>query len=111
VTINTLKAYNIHTKLVFMEKYYSCSHNIKESSIKNIPFLTKLVQNKKEYKQLKDKYGLKLLDADNIVKNEKRHIFGKKIQINSYGKDLYAYTMLDGYILMDDICNQHKKWI
>jgi transposase len=94
-TLNILSSYNINTELIIMDAGYYSGNNISELISTNIPFITRMVKNRKEYKELMAKYGDNLKTARNSIKYESRVLFGIKVPIILYEKQLFAYILLD----------------
>jgi hypothetical protein len=109
-TINKLLRHNIRLSLLVMDAGYSCMNNLEQLAHNDIPFLTRMTKNLKEYKNLMLEHGDDLLKSENSIEYGKRVLFGKKVNVEWFGKKLYAYVMLDPAKLLEEITNSvHKK--
>ncbi|MDR1111653.1 MAG: transposase [Deltaproteobacteria bacterium] len=101
-TINILLTYNIKIELVVMDAGYSALKNLIELSSTNISFLTRMPQNWKEFKKLINEHGNDLLSGENTIIYGERPLFCKKIKINLFNSDIYAYVIHDINRAADD---------
>ncbi|MDR1080758.1 MAG: hypothetical protein LBQ79_07305 [Deltaproteobacteria bacterium] len=94
-TINMLASHNINVKIIIMDVEHSSQYNISELFATNIPFITRMPINIKEYKQLINEHGPALKTADNTILHNGRAICGKMVKVNFDGYKMFAYLMLD----------------
>jgi transposase len=94
-TINLLKANNIDIEIVIMDAGYSSLSNLEQLIRANIPFVTRLIRNRTDYKELIGTYGQNLRSAKNAITYGERSLYGQKVDYNLFGKNIYAYIMLD----------------
>jgi hypothetical protein len=94
-TINMLATYGVNVDVVIMDAGYASIHNILELISSNISFLTRMPDNRKEYKKLIEDHGANLLCPENMFKYGDRTLCGKRVPINFEGHPLFAYVMLD----------------
>jgi transposase len=109
-TINMLHALNINVELLLIDAGYSSKNNILQLLETKIPFLTRLTKNRKEYKDIINKYGSDLEQISNMIEYGDRILFGRKVQIEMHKTQLYAYIMLDGDRKQNDIKNIAKNF-
>jgi hypothetical protein len=110
-TINMLAAYKIEVELVITEAGYTSSNNLSELVASNISFITKMTKNRKEYKELMEIHGTNLKLGENAVTYGDRVLYGKKVTVNLYGKNLFAYLMLDIQKAMEDEKHIVQKYV
>jgi hypothetical protein len=108
-TINTLIAYGIKIEIVIMDAGYAAMKNLVELASANISFLTRMPQNRKEFKQLLAEHGTDLLSYKNAITFGERTLFCKQIPVHMFGIDLYAYLMHDVKKAADDTANLVRK--
>ncbi|MDR2351738.1 MAG: transposase, partial [Deltaproteobacteria bacterium] len=94
-TINNLKAHNINVNHVIMDAGYPSINNLEQLMQNNIPFITRMPSNRKEYKDLMQKHGNNLISGVNSTAYGERAIYVIKDTINLGNSELYAYVMLD----------------
>jgi hypothetical protein len=104
-TLNHLFKYNVSIDLLVMDAGYSSFNNLEQLTSLNIPFITRMTQNRTEYKKLMEEHGHDLVDLDNMILYSTRLLYGKKVSISLFGKTLYAYIMLD----IDKVAPDHKR--
>jgi transposase len=85
----------VNVEILLVDAGYSSKDNISQLIETNIPFLTRLCKNRKEYKALITEYGSDLKHLSNAVMYGERVLFAKKVEIEMYKQNLYAYIMLD----------------
>jgi transposase len=110
-TVNSLLALGIKIQLVIMDAGYSASNNIAELLELNIPFLTRLTKNRSEHKQLIREHGTDLEHISNAIMYGNRLLYAKKIPINMYNHQIFAYIMLDDDQARNDSKNIVKKFL
>jgi hypothetical protein len=111
-TINLLSMYNINIDVVIMDAGYSSLDNINKLLSSGISFITRMTKNKKEYKELLDKYGQDLECGKNAISYGDRSLYGKKVPITLCDKNLFAYIMLDSQQKVEEekyIFNKYKE--
>jgi hypothetical protein len=101
-TLNSLIAYGINIALVIMDAGFSASDNLSQLVLLNIPFITRMCKNRKEHKELLSKYAQDLECGENAISFNGRSLYGKKVQISLYDRQLYAYIMLDSQQKVDE---------
>lgn len=95
--INELKEYNIDINQSILDAGYYSEGNLIELCDNNIPFLTRMIQNRTLYKSLLTKYIPDIEKSENMVTYKNRTLFIQKVPIkiteNQY--DALAYVCLD----------------
>ncbi|MDR2436960.1 MAG: transposase [Endomicrobium sp.] len=94
-TLNLLCKHNVNIEVIIMDAAYSSLSNLSQLVSANIPFITRLTKNRKEHKEIIEKYGPGLKCPANAITFGDRVLFGKVVPIHLCGKQLYAYLMLD----------------
>ncbi|MDR1040838.1 MAG: transposase [Deltaproteobacteria bacterium] len=94
-SINTLINYGINVQTMIMDAGYASMSNISEMMSAKIPFLTRMLKNRKEYKMLIDKYGDELLRPENRVRYGTRKFFSLRVPIDFGEHKVFAYIMHD----------------
>jgi hypothetical protein len=94
-TLNILSTYNIDVELIIMDSGYYSSNNLSQLIASNVSFITRVCKNRKEYKELMAIHSDSLRTGKNAIKYNGRSLYGKKVPIDLYGKQLYAYILLD----------------
>ncbi|MDR1037654.1 MAG: transposase [Deltaproteobacteria bacterium] len=94
-TVNLLAAHDLDLDLIIMDAGFSARDNISQLCAANIPFLTRMPQNRKEYKQLIKEHGPTLDQPLNSVTYNGRSLYIKPVPITVDGHSLFAYIILD----------------
>jgi hypothetical protein len=94
-TMNNLMTYDINIDIAIMDAGYCSMNNLKQLLDNNIPFLLRMSKNRKDYKQLMIEHGHNLLKSEYALSYGERGLFGKKVEITLFDKQVYAYVMLD----------------
>jgi hypothetical protein len=94
-TINQLASYNIDVELIIMDAGYYSSNNLEQLISQNIPFIIRMTKNRKEYKELMAEHGTDLRATGSSITYGTRALYGKKVVIDMYNRQLFAYVMLD----------------
>jgi hypothetical protein len=93
--LDDLMAFNIDISAVILDAGYYSEENMKFLHKRRIGFITRLIANKSEYKQLRDEHSTDLTDPEYLVHCNGRALFVKKIQIEIDGMPFYAYACID----------------
>jgi transposase len=94
-TINLLSPYNINVELIVMDCGYSSTDNLSQLLSANIPFITRMSQNRKDFKNLILEYDKALDDPENTIGYRKSTYYGIKTLIKIDKIDVYAYIFRD----------------
>ncbi len=94
-TIEELKKYNINSSFALVDAGFYSKDNIKELNSKEIDFLTRLPSSTKLYKDLIKDAMPDIESFKNAVKYGDRILFVKRKKVILFGKDGYAYIVLD----------------
>jgi hypothetical protein len=94
-TIKMLASYGIAVEIVIMDAGYAAMGNISELISNNISFLTRMPENRIEFKRLIDEHGPTLKNPENGIMYGDRALFVKKVEITFESHKLYAYVMHD----------------
>jgi hypothetical protein len=110
-TVNMLMAYNINIEMIIMDAGYYSLNNLTQLTNNNISFITRVNKNRKEFKTLMAEYGADLENARNGFSYGDRIFCGKKVPIFLFGKELYAYIILDFHKEYEDKVHCFHKYI
>ncbi|MDR1418402.1 MAG: transposase [Endomicrobium sp.] len=94
-TIKLLQSYGITIERIIVDAGYYCKDNILELATLNIPFITRMSQNGKIYKDLIENNSVDIETPENIIQYGKRFLYIKKTKIEVDEHILYAYIALD----------------
>jgi hypothetical protein len=94
-TLKELAAYGVDVNYAVVDAGCFSEDNIKELNKFNIPYITRLVSNRRLYKKLLAEHANDMENAQNMVSYRDRVLFAKRVSVDLYGKDGYAYVMLD----------------
>jgi hypothetical protein len=94
--INTLKLYNINIKSIIIDAGYNSNDNLKYLYSLNIDFITRMQENRTEFKNIIKEHGEDIEDPKYLVEYRNKTVFCKRININSNDMNLYAYLCFDG---------------
>ena len=102
VDVTTLKAsvaelreYGIDITKAIIDAGYFSENNIKEMQKSGISFITRMKCNLKQYKTLVKENKSDLENAKHLVKYRERFVYIKRVKIDLYGKEGYAYIGCD----------------
>jgi transposase len=90
-----LSVFGVDIELVIMDAGYASNYNLSELLATKIPFLTRLPDNRKDYRKLIEEESGNLKDVENLFLYGDRTFAGKRVQIPFEGYQLFAYIMLD----------------
>jgi len=94
-TINELQKFGIKENYVYMDAGFFSESNILELYNQEINFLTRLPSIRTIYRELINSEVKDIERYGNAVKYGKRALFIKQKKINLFGKDAFAYIVLD----------------
>ncbi|MGC8867867.1 MAG: IS1634 family transposase, partial [Elusimicrobiales bacterium] len=94
-TIEELSKLGIAHSFVLMDAAFFSEDNIKDLYDKGIEFLTRLPSGRSLYRELIMEEVQNLERFENAVRYGKRALFIKERQVSLYGKQAYAYIILD----------------
>jgi hypothetical protein len=94
-TLNVLESFGIKISLIIMDAGYCSEQNVVQLTNNNIPFLTRMTQNRKEYKILMNEHSIDMQRKEFLFRYNNRFLYGKKIPIKIFNNELFAYIMLD----------------
>ncbi len=94
-TINELQKFGIKENYVYMDAGFFSEDNILELYEQKINFLTRLPSIRTIYKELIISEVKNIERYENAVQYGKRALFIKQKKINLFGKDAFAYVVLD----------------
>jgi transposase len=94
-TVNFLNSFNIEVDIIIMDAGYFSKNNILQLINANINFLTRMPDNRKDYKHLISEYGFDIQQGENAVIYGERKLFVKRVEIMFEGHKLFAYVMND----------------
>jgi transposase len=90
-----VKAFGVKIKHVILDAGYYSENNIKFLNEYDIPFIMRLVSERKIYNELFEDHFKTLLLASNFVQYKEKLLYVKRVRINIFGKNVYAYLMID----------------
>lgn len=94
-TIKELQKFGIKENYVYMDAGFFSEDNILELYEQKINFLTRLPSLRTVYKELIISEGKNIEKYENAVQYGRRALFIKQKKINLFGKDAFAYIVLD----------------
>ena len=106
-TLSEIRTYGVDVNYAIVDAGYYSEDNIQELQAAQISFIMRLVPNRKLYKELVAKHTDDLEDAKNLVKYRERLVYIKRVPIDLFGKEGYAY-------IAEDIDRKHdeiKKYV
>jgi hypothetical protein len=109
-TLNMLDAYGIKIELIIMDAGYCSEHNLVELIKNGIPFLTRMIKNRIEYKKLINEESIDLYNGRYVVKYHDRSLFCKKVKFNIFNTELFAYIFIDENEHHNDVNNAIDKY-
>jgi transposase len=95
VTVEELKKFGVESSFVLIDSGFFSEDNIKGLYTEEIDFLTRLPSSRVIYKELVRQETDSLECFDNAVRCGERALFVKQKKIDLFGKDVYAYIVLD----------------
>ena len=102
-TLLELAAYGVNVDYVVVDAGYYCEDNIRDMQAEGIPFIVRLVPNRKIYKDLAAEYINGLEDAKHMVRYGQRLVFIRQVSISIFGKPGFAYIAVDMDRKQDEI--------
>ncbi|MDR0621264.1 MAG: transposase [Deltaproteobacteria bacterium] len=109
--IETLKMFHIDIKSVTMDAGYNSQDNINYLYSQNITFITRMQENRTEYKNIIDQYSTELLKPKYLVPYMDKSVFCMQIVLNIDGNVLYTYFCCDGDRLTSELNTYRKKYL
>lgn len=106
-TLSEIRTYGVDVNYAIVDAGYYSEGNIQELQDAQISFIMRLIPNRKLYKDLVAKHAVDLEDAKNLVKYRDRLVYIKRVPIDLFGKEGYAY-------IAEDIDRKHdeiKKYV
>jgi hypothetical protein len=94
-TLAELAGFNIQINQVIVDAGYYSDENIKELYLLNIPFVIRLVSNRKLYKNLVMEHLDDLIHPKYMIVYRNRLLYCKKVKVNLLENTAYAYIMVD----------------
>jgi hypothetical protein len=94
--ITTLSMCNIDVKSIIMDAGYNSKDNLLFLNSLDISFITRMQENRSEFKEIMQKHWFDLIDPDYIIEYLDKSIFCKKVPINIDNNIFYAYLCCDG---------------
>ena len=94
-TIKELQKFGIRENYVYMDAGFFSEDNIKELYEQKINFLTRLPSLRTIYKELIISEAKNIERYENAVRYGRRALFIRQKKINLFGKDAFAYVILD----------------
>lgn len=94
-SIQELKQYGIEKAFTFADAGFFSENNILELYKNEMNFLIRLPSQRILYKELVMNHAKNIEAPANIVRNEKRGLFVKQVEVNLFGKNAFAYLVLD----------------
>jgi transposase len=94
-TLSELEAMGVSVDWAIVDAGYYSEGNIRQMQEDEIPFLVRMVSNRKLYKDLVKEYAYDLEDAVNMVRYRDRILYIKRVTIDLFGKEAYAYIACD----------------
>jgi transposase len=94
--IMTLKLYNIDIKSIIMDAGYNSVENLKYLNSLNIDFITRMQENRSEYKNIIKEHGVDIEHPKYLVEYQNKTIFCKKLNVTLDNLNFYAYLCYDG---------------
>lgn len=94
-TVEELKKFGVESSFVLIDSGFFSEGNIKGLYSERIDFLTRLPSSRVIYKELVRQEAGTLERFDNAVRYGERALFIKQKKIDLFGKEVYAYIVLD----------------
>lgn len=101
-TLSEIRTYGVDVNYAIVDAGYYSEDNIQELQAARISFIMRLVPNRKLYKELVAKHTPDLEDAKNLVEYRERLVYIKRVSIDLFGKEGYAY-------IAEDIDRKHDE--
>lgn len=95
MTLEELKRYGVKNSFVLIDSGFFSEDNVKDLYEAEIDFLTRLPSSRKIYKDLIKAETGDIERFDNAVRYGERALFIKQKRIDLFGRDAYAYIVLD----------------
>ena len=90
-----VKAFGINVRQAIVDAGYYSDKNIKAMQKEDISFVMRVPPNRKLYKDLIAEHGVSLENASNLVKYRERFLYIKRVAIDFFGTEGYAYIAVD----------------
>ena len=108
VTINHLKAQDMEVKHGILDAGYCSEKNVNDLYNNNIPFLIRLPNNALAKKLLRE-HGMDVCGTKYVLQYGDRILFMKRVSIELFGHDCYAYIAVDFGRLTDEQERYYRK--
>jgi hypothetical protein len=106
-TLRELRAYGMDVHYAIVDAGYYSEKNIRALQGSEIPFVMRMVPNRKKYKELIVEHSGDIENAKHLISYRGRYVYIKLVEIDLFGKTGYAY-------IAEDIDRKHdevKKYI
>jgi hypothetical protein len=94
-TIAELKAYGINTKFAILDAGYLTQDNLRALYEHKVSFLSRLQENRKDYRELKAAHLGSLESKEHLVEYNSRYVYVKRVKATIMGQPAYAYICRD----------------
>ena len=94
-TMAEVKAFGINVRQAIVDAGYYSDKNIKAMQKEEISFVMRVPPNRKLYKDLIAEHGTSLENASNLVKYRERFLYIKRVAVDFFGTEGYAYIAVD----------------
>ena len=94
-TIAEVKAFGINVRQAIVDAGYYSDKNIKAMQADEISFVMRVPPNRKLYKELVAEYAAGLEDTKYLVKYRDRFVYIKRVVVDFFGVEGYAYVAID----------------
>jgi len=94
-TIAELKAYDINTKFAILDAGYLTQDNLRALHEHKVSFLSRLQENRKDYRELKAEHLESLESKEHLVEYNSRYVYVKRVRATIMGQQAYAYICRD----------------
>ena len=106
-TIAEVRAYGVDVRRAIVDAGYYSEKNIQAMHESEISFVLRMPSNRKLYKDLVREYAADLEDAKYLVKYRDRFAYIRRVEVDLFGKNGYAYVAMD----IDRKHDEIKKYI
>jgi len=94
-TIAEVKAFGINVSQAIVDAGYYSDKNIKAMQADGVSFVMRVPPNRKLYKTLIVEHGVGLEDTKYLVKYRDRFLYIKRVTVDFFGTEGYAYIAVD----------------
>lgn len=94
-TIAELKAHGIDTKFAILDAGYLTQDNLRELYEHKVSFLSRLQENRNDYRELKAEHLGSLESKEHLVEYNSRYVYVKRVRATIMGQQAYAYICRD----------------